>query len=335
MTGLKIAVTGASGNLGTALLQALNDRGHETIGICRRPPQGPPYERTRWVALDLASPDVDPALLDAFQGVDAVVHLAWIIQPARDVGYMRRVNLGGTRSVLDAITAAGVRRLVHMSSSAVYAPERGPAEEAWTTTGIPTSEYSRQKVAAEGLLDDWMRYNSAVAVARMRPTIVTQQAAAAEIAAYFLGHLAPSVAVRAARRWLPILPVPRGLELQFVHAADVAQAVCTALERRALGAFNLAADTLDAQGLADAVRAKAVEVPAAPLRTLVGLAGRARLIPIDQGWFDLAMHLPVLDTSRARRVLDWRPMHSSGQAADELTAAMAAGADGPSPALTS
>jgi UDP-glucose 4-epimerase len=326
MTGLTIAVTGASGNLGTALLRT---------GICRRPPEaGPPYERTRWVSLDLSSPDVDGPLLDAFEGVDAVVHLAWIIQPARDVPYMRRLNLGGTRSVLDATTAAGVEQFVNMSSSAVYAPAAGPVAESWQTTGVPTSEYSRQKVAAEGLVDDWMRRNSHVVVARMRPTIVTQQAAAAEIAAYFLGRLAPPIAVRAARRWLPVLPVPRGLELQFVHAADVAQAICTALERRALGAFNLAADNLDAQGLADAIRARAIEVPAAPVRALVGVAGRARLVPIDQGWFDVAMRLPTLDTTRARRVLDWRPTHSSGQAAAELATAMAAGVDGPSPALT-
>ncbi len=334
MTALKVAVTGASGNLGTALVRALTDHGHHVVGICRRPPDPvPPYDKVTWHTADLSSPDVEPLLVDALAGVDAVVHLAWVIQGGTD--QMRKVNLGGSRAVMGAMTANHIEQFVHVSSSAVYAPSVGPVGESWTTTGIPTSEYSRQKVHVEGMLDDWMRQNPDVAVARMRPTIVTQRAAAAEIAEYFLGRIAPPFAVRAARRWLPILPVPRGLTLQFVHAADVADAICRALERRALGAFNLAADILDGHGLAAAMHAKAIEVPPAPVRTLVGVAGAARLIPIDQGWFDVAMRLPTLDTARARRVLDWRPLHSSGEAANELIEAMADGTSGPSPALTS
>lgn len=141
MSGLKIAVTGASGNLGSALLCVLADRGHDTVGICRRPPQGgTPYERTEWVSLDLSSPDVGPPLLDAFAGVDAVVHLAWAIQPARDPAKMERVNVGGSRSVLDAAAAAQVDQLVHVSSSAVYAPTRGPVDESWRSSRVCRSK---------------------------------------------------------------------------------------------------------------------------------------------------------------------------------------------------
>lgn len=331
---MRVAVTGASGNVGTALLRALNDRGHETVGICRRPPPPePPYDRTRWVALDLGAAEIDPVLRGAFDDVDAVVHLAWVIQPSRDAERMRRVNLGGTRAVLDAVAAAQVPHLVHISSSAVYAPGAGPVGEMWTRTGVSTSRYSRQKVHVENLIDDWMHRHPDVAVARMRPTLIGQRAAAAEIADYFLGRLAPPPLVRVARRWLPVVPIPRGLNLQFVHAADVADAICRALERGATGAFNLAAENLDAAGLAAALNARAIPVPPAPVRALVRVAGAVRLIPISAGWFDMAMRLPTLDTARAHRELGWRPRHSSRDTAGGLVEGMAQGSAGTSPAL--
>lgn len=332
---MKVAVTGATGNVGTALLRALADRGYDTVGICRRPPEPvPPYDRTEWVALDLGSPDADVPLTKAFAGVDAVVHLAWVIQPSRDIDVLRRVNLGGTQSVLRAMEANGIGHLVHLSSAGVYAPGIGPVGESWKNTGVPTSVYSRQKVTVEALLDEWMNAHPEVTVTRMRPPIITQRAAAAEIADYFLGPIVPPVALRAARRFLPVLPLPRGLRMQFVHAADVAHAVARALERRAGGAFNLAAETVDAQALAAAMRAKAVPVPVAPVRAFVVGASAARLIPIDAGWFDMLMQIPMLDTTRARRVLDWRPTHSSADAAEDLATAMAEGTDGRTPALS-
>lgn len=333
---MKVAVTGASGNVGTALLRALADRGHTTVGICRRPPDPvPPYDRTQWVALDLGSPEVDAPLTDALRGVDAVVHLAWIIQPSRDTELLRRVNLGGTRSVLDAVRANNIGHLVHLSSAGVYAPGRGPVGESWTRTGISTSVYSRQKVAVESMLDEAMLAHPELTVTRMRPPIITQRAAAAEIAEYFLGRVAPPVVIRAARRLLPVLPLPRGLRMQFVHAADVADAICAALDRRTGGAFNLAAETVDASALASALRARAVPVPVAPVRALVVAASAARVIPIDAGWFDMLMKIPTLDTTRARRLLGWRPTHSSAEAATELAGAMAEGVEGRSPALSS
>src|SRR5919202_6104781 len=106
---MRIVVTGLSGNVGTALLRRLGaEGGHEITGICRRPPEGEPYQLARWVALDLAREGAEQRLREVFAGADAVVHLAWGFQPSHVTGYLDRVGVGGTAAVLAAADAAGV-----------------------------------------------------------------------------------------------------------------------------------------------------------------------------------------------------------------------------------
>ena len=82
---MRVVITGASGNVGTALLRRLGPE-HEVVGVCRRPPTGgPPYAGVAWHALDLAGPDVEAALRPLMRGADAVVHLAWGFQPSPDL----------------------------------------------------------------------------------------------------------------------------------------------------------------------------------------------------------------------------------------------------------
>src|SRR3954464_10914328 len=90
--GMRIAVVGASGNVGTALLRRLHaaqsERADdlEIVGIARRVPDATqaPYDGVTWVALDVAAGDARQRLAEAFKGCDAVVHLAWVLQPNHD-----------------------------------------------------------------------------------------------------------------------------------------------------------------------------------------------------------------------------------------------------------
>jgi nucleoside-diphosphate-sugar epimerase len=334
---MRVAVVGASGNIGTALLRALRDTSAEVTGLCRRPPRAdPPYDRVRWVSVDLSRPGARAELTRAFADVDAVVHLAWAIQPVRNEKAMRAVNVDGTRAVLAAAASAGVSHVVHASSLGAYAPGRGPVTEDWPTTGIRSSAYSRHKAAAERIVDRFEESNRGAVVTRVRPTVVAQATAAAEIAALFIGPLAPAPVIGVGRRLAGAvgrLPLPRGLALQFVHADDVAAAIVTILQRRIPGAFNLAAEPLDTAGLAALVDAKPLELPPALVRAVVRGLFAARAVPVSTGWFDLAMRAPLIDSDRARRELDWRPRHSSTSTAKELITALAARESGSSPAL--
>src|SRR4051812_18902494 len=102
LQGLTVAVTGASGNVGTALLRALFDAGVGQVrGLARRqPPDAAPYDGVRWYLADLGQEDSAQDLAEFLEGVDAVVHLAWALLPDRRPDVLHAVNVEGTRRVL-------------------------------------------------------------------------------------------------------------------------------------------------------------------------------------------------------------------------------------------
>jgi UDP-glucose 4-epimerase len=333
---MRIVVTGASGNVGTAVLRRLQREPgeHDLVGVARRPPRGGwPYQHVAWTALDLADPGAAAALAPVVRGADAVVHLAWGFQPSHDTDYLDRSGVGGTRAVLDAARAEGVPHLVHMSSVGAYSP--GPddgraVDERWPTDGITTLAYSREKVAAERLLDEHERSGGSPAVARLRPGLIVQRESGSALLRYGLPAFVPARVLR----HVPLLPVDRSLVVPLVHTDDVAEAVDRVLRRRATGPFNLAADPpITRDVIADVLGARPVHVPEPVLRATAWAGWQARLQPLDPGWVDLAFAVPLLDTARARRELDWVPAVDARTALAEVLTGMADTAATSSPAL--
>lgn len=333
---MRIVITGATGNLGTALLRRLRRDGeqHEIVGVCRRPPGGgEPYDGVEWTSVDLADPGAEQALQPVMAGADAVVHLAWGFQPSRDIDYLDRVGIGGSRAVLQSAHAAGVRHLVHISSLGAYSP--GPkdrkVDESWPTDGIDTLAYSRQKVAVERLLDEYERTNaSGMQVARLRPALVVQRDAGSALLRYFLPFYVPASVLR----HIPVLPVDRSLKIQVVHTRDVAEAIALVVEQRATGAFNVAGEPpVTRDDVAAVLGARPVHVPSQALRAIVDATWRARLQPVDPGWLDLAFTVPLMSTERARQVLGWRPTVEARSAVAEVIDGMADTAATASPAM--
>jgi nucleoside-diphosphate-sugar epimerase len=311
---MRIVVTGATGNVGTSLVRALGEdpRVQEIVGVARRrPPWEPP--RVRWVQADVVSSPLDVV----FAGADAVIHLAWLIQPSRDIPQMRAVNVDGSRRVFEAAARAGVKRLVHASSIGVYSPgpNHPPVDESWPRDGVPTSFYSRHKAEAERALD---AVEDELEVVRLRTALIFKGEAASEIRRYFIGPLLPSPLVHP--RLVPVLPLPAGLVVQAVHSLDVAEAYRLAATRPdARGAYNIAADpVLDAAALGRALGARPVSVPPRLVRAAAALSWRAGLQPTPPGWLDMGMEVPVMDTRRAREQLGWQPRHGADEALREL-----------------
>ena len=122
---MRVVVTGATGNVGTAVVRALvaDERVERVVGISRRAPRWTPA-KTEWAQADVARDDLRPL----FDGADAVIHLAWLIQPSRDDAELERVNVAGSRRVFEAAAGAGVGALVHASSIGVYS--EGPKDHA-------------------------------------------------------------------------------------------------------------------------------------------------------------------------------------------------------------
>jgi UDP-glucose 4-epimerase len=319
---MRVVVIGGSGNVGTAVLRQLSgEPGIELVGVSRRrPAPGPPFDGVEWHTADIASPDSPPLLDAALRGADAVVHAAWLIQPNRDEDALRRTNVDGSSRVVDAVRRAGGPHLVYLSSIGAYSPgsKDTPVDEDWPTHGVPSSTYSRHKVAVERLLD---QVEPELRVTRLRPTLIMQRGAASEVARYFLGGLMPKWVLRPGR--LPVVPLPRGLTLQLVHADDVARAVALVLRNATTGAINLAADPLAPAELARVIGGRYLPVPAAAVRAAVAASWRARLQPTDEGWVDLAMAVPTLDTTRARDLLGWHPERGSAEALREMLGGLA------------
>jgi nucleoside-diphosphate-sugar epimerase len=224
-----------------------------------------------------------------------------------------------------------------MSSLGAYAAgaaERAVTED-WPTTGIPTSQYSRDKSDAERVVRELVVRHPDVTLTVVRPTLVLQPEAASEIGRYFLGPLLFSAArllPGSVARLLP-LPLP-GVRAQFVHADDVADALVRMLDRRAPGPFNLAAEPLlDAAGIARALGTTRVPVPAFLLRTGLSAAFAAHLVPTEPGWLDMGVGAPALDSGRAGRLLDWAPAHRGDEVLAQFVAALGQGAGAPGPLL--
>ncbi len=320
---MRIVITGASGNVGSALVRRLaDDGGHELVGVVRRPPTSEvSFPAMEWVAVDLTDDADTGALHAACEGADAVVHLAWGFQPSHDLDYLEELGVGGTRRVIEAVTLAGVPHLVHLSSMGAYAPKQDDerVDESWPTTGVPTSPYSRHKAAAERLLDELEVDAPDVTVTRVRPGIIGQRAAGSALLRYGLPALVPAGLLR----HVPVLPIDSGLVIPMVHADDVADAVSRVLDSRATGAFNLAAGPpVTAQDVADALGARLVHVPSAVVRAAVSASWHARVQPLDPGWIDMGYAVPLLDTTRARTELGWAPSTDAASVLAETLAGM-------------
>jgi nucleoside-diphosphate-sugar epimerase len=333
-----VAVTGASGNIGTAVVRGLVSRGHRVRGVARRPPDGSRSALTtdvvEWTAVDLTAPDARERLRTVFDGVDAVVHTAWGFQPTRNLSYLRRLDVGGSAAALAAAGECGVPLLVHVSSIGAYSPGRDPApvDEDWPTDGAaPRLPYSRHKAAVERMLDAHEATGPPLPrVARVRPSLVARAEVGGSLGRYVLPSLLPSSLVRV----LPVLPLDRRFRVQLTHSEDVAAGIVEVVTRGATGAFNLAAaPVLTRADVAEALGIPAVHLPWAALRASAAAAWAVRLQPVDPGWLDMARRVPTMSSERARRELDWQPRHDAREVLAEALAGLVAGSGADTPAL--
>jgi UDP-glucose 4-epimerase len=199
---VRVVVVGASGNVGTSVLRSLADEPavDSVLGIARRVPKQA-FPKTEWRQADIARSPLRPL----FQGADAVVQLAWLIQPGRDKRQLHAVNVEGSARVFRAAAAAGVPALVYASSIGAYAP--GPkdraVDESWPTTGIETSFYARHKAEVERLLDRFEAEHVDTRVVRMRPGLIFKREAASGIRRLFAGPVMDTTRARTELGWQP------------------------------------------------------------------------------------------------------------------------------------
>jgi UDP-glucose 4-epimerase len=293
---MKIAVTGAAGQLGTVVLRRLAaERGIDQILSLDLRPPAVASPRLTHVRADVRDPNLD----DVLRGCDAVIHLAFIVTgfPPRHV--FDDVNVNGSKNVFEKAVAAGVKTIVYASSIAAYGvvPHALPLVEDTPRVHQRDFAYASAKFEVEEFLDGFEPRHPDVAIARLRPAI-------------FLGAQMENPLGTLLKRRLMIdtgaTPLP------LVWDEDVADAMVLAWKQRARGAFNLAAD--DAQPGAELARACGLRLLRAPkavmtaAAALTSLAAKLKLAqPSDPAWMRVGGMAMTASSEKAKRELGWKP----------------------------
>ena len=314
-----IAVTGAAGLVGQPLLQVLADHPDVTrvVGLdVREPPRRP--RGSEFHRVDIAGTRLAPLL----EGIDVIVHLAGVVDPIPDEALMARVNVGGTRQVLEAAAAVGAKRIVRVSSATVYgawANNPTPLSEDVALRPNPKFSPAVQGAEVERLLAEWHRDHPDVVTTTLRAAPVVGPGAERLPARVLLGR--PPLRVRGAAP-----PV------QVVHVDDLVSALALAATTELPGVYNVAAD-----GWLDAEEARALvgrsTVPAVPEEALVRALARTWALGVGDvppGIVPYLVHPWVIANDRLRAA-GWEPRHTNEQAIREGVATLAATRAGPDP----
>jgi len=315
--GLTVAVTGPTGTFGLALMPLLQEDDHvdRVIGMARRPFD--PAARG-WTKMQYRRGDVRDAatLRSLFDGADVVVHLAFLILSGGRKA-TRAINIQGTLNAFGAAAETGAKRFVYASSVAAYGfhPDNpvGMSED-WATRPANRLFYAQEKAEIEHLLTEEAAAHPQTALYLLRPPIVLgPDAVGAKVSIPTV--LGPAVRglVGAVRR-LPAVPVlVPDLPLQLLHQEDVAEALrLCVVGAGPPGAYNIAAD--DVITGVDAARGlglSAVRIPGGPVAALARLVVRLPYLPSGAQWVESMCHPAVMDTTKARTQLGWRPRHTA------------------------
>jgi UDP-glucose 4-epimerase len=329
---MRVVVVGASGNVGTSLVPALaGEPGVDSVlGVARRRPVIE-FPKTDWAQADIASDELVPL----FRGADVVVHLAWTIQPSHDLPRLWHTNVEGSTRLFRSVVEAKVPALVYASSVGAYSkgPKDRAVDESWPTDGIRTSFYARHKAEVERRLDRFEQDQPGTRVVRLRPGLIFKREAASGIRRLFAGPFLVNPLLRPSL--IPVVPDIPGLRFQAVHSYDAGEAYRLAVTGDVRGAFNVAADpVLDPKELGRILQARPVRLPAGIARRITALTWKAHIQPTPPGWLDLALGVPILDTTRARAELGWNPRHGADEALLDLLAGLREGAGLETPPLT-
>ncbi len=322
---LVVAVTGPTGTFGFGLMPLLEaePRISKVVGIARRPFHPAAHG---WTKLEYRRGDVrDPqALREAFAGTDVVVHLAFMITGNASAPTIREINIDGTLNAFRAARATGAKRFVYASSVAAYGFHRdNPVgmKEDWPVRPADRLFYAQEKAELEHLLEHEAGIDERPALYLLRPPIVLGPHAMGAKGTLPSPLAGPG---RVAMDLLGRLPIPvpalaPDVPLQLIHEQDVGQALLLcALGNGAPGVYNIAGDgVLTGSDVARELGLSPIPIPG---RLVHAAARAAAALPKPPGvspaadWVEALSHPSIMNTSKAKRELGWKPRYTGVQA---------------------
>jgi len=325
--GLNVAVTGPTGDLGIALVSALerSRRVKRIVGMARRPfdPKSRGWRKTEYRQGDVQDA---ASVRDAVKGADVVVHLAFTVLQAADDS--RPINVDGSKNVFEAAVAAGAERICYASSVAAYGFHGDNPD--WLTEdipprGTPSHPYSAQKAEVEEILGRALLKTSRTAAWVFRPCIVagpTANTFLRQLPYLQLSERLPDTVVRFLQSMPVLKPVipDVGPPFQLVHEDDVASAfVAGALGKGSPGPYNLAGrGKLTISDVADVLDWYAVPIPDLALEATAEILSRTPGLPPEVRWIEAVRKPVLMKTTRAHKELGWRPKHTGRATLKEM-----------------
>src|SRR5215211_731886 len=334
---MRYLITGGSGYIGSRLVDHLSRRQDvERIVICDLQPPRHYKPKTEFLGLDVRD---RAAVREGIEhsDADALVHLAFILNPSHDEDFMYEVDVNGTGNVLEAATLAGTRQVLVASSSTAYGafpdnPE--PITEGHPVRGVPNFSYARDKTESDRLCQLWALEHPDRTMTIVRPCIV----------------FGPNVDNYLVRLWTkaPFQPDAGHIDnhIQFVHEDDVVEAMVHLLQGRHAGAYNVAGDGLMTLREAAEISGGSIRrIPLAAYRLLGKLFWALRIGEAPPGQIEFAIH-PWIVSNEKLKATGWHPRHTSRETFDITMRAhgklppdagpapASAGADGEQPVAT-
>jgi UDP-glucose 4-epimerase len=303
---VRYLITGGSGYIGNRLAEVLSAR-EQTELIVNVDVNPPPavLPKTQFVKGDVRHA---PAMRDllANHEIDSLVHLAFLLNPIRDEAMMYDVDVNGTEAVLRAASEAGTKHVMVTTSAVAYGawPDNPvPIPEDWPVRGVKDFSYARDKTEADRLCQLWAERHGDRVMTIVRPSIV----------------FGPGVENFIIHSWTKavFMPLVEGsdYQLQLVHNDDCAEALILLLDKRAEGAFNLAADGLmPVEETARMVGLRTRRMSYEATRRIAEMAWRMHVPGIEAppGYVEFATH-PWVVSNEKLKALGWEPKYDTRQ----------------------
>lgn len=303
---MRYVVTGGSGYIGSRLVALLAENDEtEQIVICDLHPPRAKRPKIDFQPLDVRDAGRCREILER-ERPDAVVHLAFILNPMRDERTMYDVDVNGTSNVLEAAAAAAVGQVLVTSSTTAYGafPDNPvPLTEEDPVRGVADFEYARDKTESDRLCQLWALRHPDRVMTIVRPCIV----------------FGPNVDNYISRAWTdqPFMPDVGGAHtpVQFVHEDDLVEAIARLLEGRHAGIYNVTGDgTLTWGETAELIGLKVRRMPFGLARRIGAVMWRAGRAETPPGNLHFLLHPWVASNTKVKDTLGWRPRYTSREA---------------------
>ena len=300
-----VAITGAGGYIGQRLIAHLDaeDWCGRILGTDISVPTVA-SEKLTFLEKDIR----DHGLIDFWKGqdVETLVHLAFVVDPIRDEKEMYDINVKGTLNVLKICEELNIGHVIVASSGTAYGAWPDNPEPLKEDDPIrlypPTFNYAHHKGLNEQHFAAFMEKNPDVIFNIVRPSVVYGPNTRNYLSRYF--------------ERLPFVPLIDGKDpnLQAVHEDDVAHLFSLLIEKKVPGAFNVAGDGVVRSSEVGAMIGKrAVNVPRWLYYAITWTMWRLNLKTVEAppGIVNYTMYPWVVDTTRAKELLGWKPKHTS------------------------